>query len=116
MKPRGGAPKEVTVIRSCGNVFEDLGLANPEDELAKAKLVGALAEVIAGLGLTQAKVAELVGIDQPTVSKLLRGRTEGFSVGRLIRLLGLLNQDLEILVYPKREDVARIHVSVAEAQ
>ena len=103
----------VKVTRSSGNVFADLGFANPEEELAKAKLVSALAEVIRKMGLAQTKVATLLGVDQPTVSKLLRGRTEGFTSDRLMRLLNLLDQDVDISVRPKRTAEAHVSVSVA---
>lgn len=103
----------VKVTRSSGNVFADLGFANPEEELAKAKLVSALAEVIQKTGLSQTKVAALLSVDQPTVSKLLRGRTSGFTSDRLMRLLNLLDQDVEISVRPKRTEEASVTVSVA---
>ena len=108
---QSGEPGRVT--RSSGNVFEDLGFANPEEELAKAKLVSALAEVIRERGLAQTKVASLLGVDQPTVSKFLRGRSSGFTSDRLMRLLNLLGQDVDISVRPKRAEEAHINVSVA---
>ncbi len=103
----------VKVTQSSGNVFADLGFANPEEELAKAKLVSAIAEVIHETGLSQTKVAALLGVDQPSVSQLLRGRTGGFTSDRLMRLLNLLDQDVEISVRPKRMREACISVSVA---
>ena len=103
----------VKVTRSCGNVFEDLGFANPEEELAKARLVSALAEVIEERRLSQTKVAVLLGVDQPAVSRLLRGRTGGFTSDRLMRLLNLLGQDVDISIRPKREGEARVSVSVS---
>jgi predicted XRE-type DNA-binding protein len=103
----------MTNTRSSGNVFADLGFENPEEELAKAKLVSALSDVIEQTGLTQARVAALLGIDQPTVSKLLRGRTEGFTSDRLMRLLNLLGQDVDISVRPKRAQEGHINVSLA---
>ena len=104
---------EVMVTRSSGNVFADLGFANPEEELAKAKLVNALAAVIEEKGLTQARVADLLGVDQPTVSKLLRGRTGGFTSDRLMRLLNLLGLDVDISIRPKQAQVARVNISLA---
>lgn len=101
------------MTRSSGNVFADLGFENPEEELAKAKLARALGEVIKGKGLSQSKVATLLGVDQPTVSRLLRGHTGGFTVDRMMRLLNRLGQDVEIAVSPKRGDEARVSVSVA---
>jgi predicted XRE-type DNA-binding protein len=104
---------EETITESSGNVFADLGFENPEEELAKAKLVVALSQVIAQTGLKQSKVAEVLGVDQPTISKLLRGRTSGFTTDRLMRLLNLLGQDVNISVTPKRSAVARVSISVA---
>ena len=101
------------VTQSCGNVFADLGFAHPEEELAKAKLVSALGRVIREKDLAQKGVAALLGVDQPTISKLLRGRTGGFTSDRLMRLLNLLDQDVEISVRPKRTEEARVSVSVA---
>lgn len=108
-----GAHGEESITRGSGNVFADLGFENPEEELAKAKLVLALSEVIDGTHLTQAKVAKVLGVDQPTVSKILRGRTGGFTADRLLRFLNLLDQDVTISVSPKRDDQARVTVSVA---
>lgn len=105
---------EVKVTPSSGNVFADLGLDNPEEELAKAKLVSALGEVINRRALPQTELARLLGVDQPTVSKLLRGRTGGFTSDRLMRLLTLLGQDVEIVIRPKLSDNARVSVSVAQ--
>jgi predicted XRE-type DNA-binding protein len=107
------ADLEETITESSGNVFADLGFENPEEELAKAKLVVALSQVIAQTGLTQSKIAEVLGVDQPTISKLLRGRTSGFTTDRLMRLLNLLGQDVNISVTPKRSEVARVSISVA---
>jgi len=100
------------ITESSGNVFADLGFEDPEEELAKAKLVVVLSQVIAQTGLTQTKVAEVLGVDQPTVSKLLRGRTSGFTSDRLMRLLNLLGQDVDISVTPKRSKEARVSISV----
>ena len=83
-----------------GNVFADLGLPNPELALAKAKLVQHLRDLIAERGLTQLKAAELLGIDQPKVSALVRGRVAGYTLDRLVRLLNALGQRVEISVGP----------------
>ena len=111
---RPDAPREAEkVTRGSGNVFADLGFENPEEELAKAKLARVLGEVIENRGLSQTKVAALLGVDQPTISKLLRGHTGGFTVDRLMRLLNGLDQDVEIIVGPKRGSEARVGVSLA---
>ena len=97
---RKKAPDAPPVERGGGNVFADLGLPNPELLLAKAKLIQQLRAVITERKLTQGKAADLLGLDQPKVSALLRGRTDGFTLDRLFRLLIALDQRVEITVKP----------------
>lgn len=97
---RKKAPDAPRVERGSGNVFADLGLPNPDLALAKAKLVQQLRAVIAERKLTQAKAAAVLGLDQPKVSALLRGRTDGFTLDRLFRLLTALDRRVEITVKP----------------
>jgi len=83
-----------------GNVFADIGLPQPDLALAKAKLVQQISDLIAARKLTQAKAAALLGLDQPKVSALLRGRVEGYAIDRLFKFLNLLGQRVEISVRP----------------
>jgi predicted XRE-type DNA-binding protein len=69
---------------SSGNVFRDLGVPNLEEAFAKAELAAKIAALVESKGLTQVSAAKLLGIDQPKVSALLRGRLTGFSIERLI--------------------------------
>ena len=88
---------------SSGNVFADLGLKNPEELLAKAELVQRICDIIAERKLTQVRAAKVLGIDQPKVSALLRGRLEGFSIDRLFRFLNALGRDVEITIRPAKD-------------
>src|SRR6476469_9109555 len=88
------------VERGSGNVFADLGLPNADIALAKAKLVQRIRALIEARALTQAEAAGLLGIDQPKVSALVRGRVEGYSIDRLFRFLNALGQRVEISVRP----------------
>jgi predicted XRE-type DNA-binding protein len=97
------AKTERRVVESTGNVFADLGLKNPEELLAKAELVQRISDVIAERKLTQARAARVLGIDQPKVSALLRGRLDGFSLERLFRFLNALGKDVEITIRPARQ-------------
>ncbi len=83
-----------------GNVFADLGLSNPNLALAKAELVQHIRRLIEERKLTQIKAAELLGLDQPKVSSLVRGRVKGYSLDRLFRFLHALGQQVEITVRP----------------
>jgi predicted XRE-type DNA-binding protein len=86
------------VKKSSGNVFADLGVSNPEEALVKARLADVIAESVRSRGLTQALAAEMLGIDQPKVSCLVRGQLAGFSIERLFRFVTLLGSDIEITV------------------
>ncbi len=86
---------------SSGNVFADLRVADAQDALAKAEMAHAINSIIAKRHLTQREAARLLGIDQPKVSALVRGRLTGFSVERLLRFLVALDRDVEIIIKPK---------------
>lgn len=96
-------PERITI--GTGNVFTDLGVANPEQALVKSRLAAEIAEIIDAMGLLndQAKVADILGIDQPKVSKLLRGRLKDFSEQRLMKFLTLLGSTIEIVVHPPKK-------------
>ncbi len=98
--------------RGSGNVFRDLGFDRPEEELAKAMLVVQLRDLVCARQLRQTDTARVLGIPQSRVSLLLRGHSEGFSTGRLLKLLNRLGQDIDIVVRPSRsaKRPARIRV------
>lgn len=102
--------EEMTYTVSSGNIFADLGVEEPEEHLAKAQLVGRIADAIAARGVTQQRAAEMLGVPQPKVSALLRGDFTGFSLERLFRLLIALDNDISIVVAPKSREQG--HVSV----
>jgi predicted XRE-type DNA-binding protein len=83
---------------STGNVFADLNVPNPGEARAKAELAHHLVALIRQRKWTQAEAADALGIDQPKVSALIRGRLAGFSTDRLLRFLTALGQEVEILV------------------
>lgn len=100
-------------IVGSGNVFADLGHSRPAEALAKAELARKITGLIAKRGLTQAAAAELLHIDQPKVSALVRGRLAGFSLDRLVRFLVLLGSDVEIVVKPRTRAMGQARVLVA---
>src|ERR1035437_2669270 len=80
------------------NVFADLGIANPEQELVKARLTLLIHRIIIARGLNQTQAAEILGVKQPQVSLLMRNRHGTFSISRLIDFLTALGQDVRISV------------------
>jgi predicted XRE-type DNA-binding protein len=96
-----------------GNVFKDLGIPNVEEHWVKAQLVFKIDTIMKDRGLKQTEAADLLGVKQSDVSKMLRGDFRQFSVERLLRFLVALNHDVEIVVKPHRgrSDTAALHVS-----
>ncbi len=105
--------REVTV--GSANVFADLGLASPEEAQVKAALTEHIAARIAARSLTQQAAARLLGVDQPKVSALLRGRLSGFSTERLMRFLTALGSNVQIVVRHRPGARGRGHLKVRSA-
>ena len=82
------------------SVYADLGYAASDEMLIKARLVTEIAEILKKRGLTQAKAAEILGLTQPKVSALLKGRFRGISERRLLECLARLGRDVQIVVKP----------------
>jgi predicted XRE-type DNA-binding protein len=106
------AIKTIRFEKSSGNVFADLGLPHPEQELLKAHLILQIYRLIKERGLTQAEAGKILGIQQPRVSALMRNRAGAFSVERLMDFLTALGQDVEITVRPARKEHGSVSLVV----
>jgi len=97
---------------SNGNVYADLGFDDPEEMAAKAGLVREIRRTMDRRSLTQVQVAKLTDVDQPTLSKLLRGRMSNFSFDRLTQMLRDLGRNLTLLVEEEPETELRHAIPV----
>ena len=104
---RPAAADEGAVTPSSGNVFADLGLRDADELLAKADLAHAIQQLIQAQDLSQRAAARRLGVAQPDLSNLCRGRLDGFSIERLCRLLTALGQDVRIVAQPKPRSRSR---------
>jgi len=104
--------RKATLTRGSGNVFADLGLPNPEQELLKAQLTLQIYKIVKARKLTQTQAGAVLGIKQPHVSALMRNRAGNFSVGRLMEFLIALGQDVRITVKPTKKRVGEMEVVV----
>lgn len=95
------------------NVFKDIGVKDPDEHLVKAQLVFKIDTIMKKRRLKQVEAANLLGVRQPDVSKMLRGEFRQFSVERLLRFLVALNQDVEIVIKPHRDkhNAPTLHIS-----
>ncbi len=101
------------VEESSGNVFADLGLPNPGQELIKAGLTLEIYLILKARKLTQSQSGKILGIPQPHVSDLMRGRARAFSAERLMEFLAALGHDVEIRVMPRPKAHGQVSVVVA---
>lgn len=97
---------------SSGNVFADLGFQDAEERLLKAKLATKIAQLIESKGWTQAETAERTALDQPKVSRLLRGQLSGFSADRLFAVLNRLGHSVEVRISAKERAPEKSHTRV----
>ncbi|MBE3110627.1 MAG: XRE family transcriptional regulator [Acidobacteria bacterium] len=80
------------ITPSSGNVFRDLGFAREEAEhlLIRSDLMIAVQKALEHRALRQTEAAKILGVTQPRVSDLLRGRIDLFSTDALIDMLARL--------------------------
>jgi predicted XRE-type DNA-binding protein len=78
------------IRKSSGNVFRDLGFGAEEAEnlRVRSELMIELSSLIKARRMTQARAAQVLGVSQPRISDLVRGKIERFSVDTLIEMLG----------------------------
>lgn len=100
------------VIFGTPSVFSDLGYTKTEERQTKLQLAYAITKIVEDRTLTQAAAAELLGINQPKISALLRYKLEGFSVERLMTFLTSLDRDVSIVIKkkPRARSAGRINV------
>jgi len=98
-----------------GNVFADLELPNPEERLAKARLAIEIGKLITARRLTQAEAGRRLGIDQPRISKLMRGHLADFSTSTLMKYLTVLGCNVELVVQSRPRAKGPGHLRVRYA-
>ena len=93
---------KISARRGTGNVFADMGFTPAEaaELTAKSSLIDAIGETIEQRKLTQVEAAKICGTDQPTLSKVLRGRMESVTIDRLAAWLTALGRMFDIRVRP----------------
>lgn len=111
-KTKSPGTKSEKIEISSGNVFADLGFEDSEERLLKAKLASKIAQLIEEKGWTQAQTAARTALDQPKVSRLLRGQLSGFSADRLFAVLNRLGHSVEVRISAKERAPEKSHTHV----
>jgi predicted XRE-type DNA-binding protein len=91
---------KLKMVRSSGNVFKDVGFPDDEAEhlRVRADLLIQIQRALQARRLKQAEAARLLGVTQPRVSDLVRGRIDLFSVDSLIDMLARLGVRVKVVV------------------
>lgn len=91
---------KLKITPSSGNVFRDLGFRREEAEhlLVRTDLMIQVQKLIAARGLTQKTAARTLGVTQPRVNDLFRGRIDLFSTDALIDMLARLGATVRLTV------------------
>lgn len=90
--------EDKSIRRGSNNVFADLGYPDPGTHLLKAQLVSRIDEIIREQKITQTQAAQIIGLSQPDISRLLKGQFRDVSVERIMRILTRLGCNVDIVI------------------
>jgi predicted XRE-type DNA-binding protein len=104
----------IAIEQGNGNPYADLGRPDADEMLVKAELAHQIAQIIKSRHLTQQRAAELLGMPQPKLSEMLRGKFRGISQAKMIECLNRLGRDVDIVVRKAgRRSLGHTHVVLA---
>ena len=86
---------------SSGNVYADIGVENADEMLVKAQLAASIQEILDNRQLTQTQAAEILGLPQPKLSRMLHGHFRGISETKMMDCLTRLGRDVRIVIGPE---------------
>jgi predicted XRE-type DNA-binding protein len=103
--------RNLELVHGSGNVFRDLGHANPEVSQLKAILAAKIIGVLDDQKLSVRRAKELTGFAAADFSRVRQAKLARFTIDRLLAMLDKLNQDvkLTITVKPRRRSAGQAH-------
>ena len=96
---RSGRGRAVT--RGTANVFADLGFPDAIERQTRLRLAFVLNQLRAGRQLSLLEAVKVLGISQSEGAALRLYKLAGFPVERLMNLLTVIDQDVEIVIRQK---------------
>lgn len=105
----------IEIKKGSGNVYQDLELPNASEMQVKSQLAAKIGEIIKARHLTQIQASEILGLSQPKLSEMLRGKFRGISEAKMMECLSHLGRDVQIVVKsaPRSRKEGRIEVVFA---
>jgi predicted XRE-type DNA-binding protein len=105
----------IEIEEGSSNVYADLGMVDADEMLVKAKLATKIGEIIKSRKWSQQQAAEVLGLTQPKLSKMLRGQFRGISEAKMLDCLAKLGRNFQIIIGPARRSTSAGHVAVVFA-
>jgi predicted XRE-type DNA-binding protein len=105
----------IEIEKSTGNVYAGLGFEDAEEMVVKAQLATKIGEIIKSKKWSQQQAAEVLGLPQPKLSKMLRGQFRGISESKMLDCLAKLGRDVQIVVGPACRAVTPGRIAVVFA-
>ena len=102
----------IEIEQSTGNVYADLGVEEADEMLVKAQLASKIGDIIDDRNWSQQKAADVLGISQPKLSKMLRGQFRGISEAKMLDCLARLGSDVQIVIGPNKQVTSMGKVTV----
>ena len=102
----------IEIEEGTGNVYADLGMADADEMLVKAQLATKIGEIIKSRKWSQQQAADVLGLTQPKLSKMLRGQFRGISEAKMLDCLARLGRDVQIVIGPDRHTPSTGHIAV----
>jgi predicted XRE-type DNA-binding protein len=90
-------------VEKAKSVYRELGFPDADEMLVKAQLVMKIAQILRERGWSQQQAAQVLGLTQPKLSKMLRGQFRGISEMKMMDCLIRLGRAVKIVVGPDRK-------------
>jgi len=92
--------EKMKYVRGSSNIFADLGFPKGEAENLKmrADLVIRIVDFYKKSGMTQAQAAKVLGLTQPRLNALLKGRIGLFSLDALVNIASRAGLNVRLIV------------------
>jgi len=100
---------------SGGNVYEDISVENADEMLVKAQLAASIKKILSARKLTQMQAAEILGLPQPKLSRMLHGHFRGISEAKMMDCITRLGRDVRIVIGPEHRTGQAGRVEVVHA-
>jgi predicted XRE-type DNA-binding protein len=91
---------KLKMVRGSGNVFLDLGFSKAEAENLKlrSELMIRMVQFYRKSGMKQADAAKALGLTQPRLNALLKGRIHQFSLDALVNIASSAAMNVRLVV------------------